>query len=191
MTPDPDQLLLIGTIGRPHGVAGAVTVRPETDDPTRFGSLERLFVGPSAGGARLAEVASVRFQPYRGGGTTVLLHLAETASREDAEALRGLEVYALVDDLPPLEDGEAYIHDLIGLAVVELDPDGAPSAEPLGEVVDVYEAGPALLLAVRREGRPQVLVPDVPEIVREVDLDAGRILVALPDGLLDIDGAAS
>ena len=94
-------------------------------------------------------------------------------------------MFAHEDDLPPLDDGEVYLHDLIGLAVFEVGEDEQPHEAPLGTVRDVLEGGAQLLFAVARKGESDVLVPDVPEIVRAIDLDAGYILVALPDGLLD------
>jgi 16S rRNA processing protein RimM len=173
----------MGRCGRAHGVRGEVKVFPETDDPARFGALRRVFVGPSAGEARAHEVARARFQPQKG-RTLVLLDLADVRSREEAEALAGQYVYAAEEDLPALEAGEVYLHDLIGLAVWTVGEDGAP-AEAVGTVRDVLTGGAQLLLTVARDGAPDVLVPDVPEIVRDVDVPAGRILVDPPEGLFE------
>ena len=181
---NPDGLVLMGRCGRAHGVRGEVKVIPETDDPDRFRALRRVFVGPSAAEAEGYDVESLRFQPVKG-GTAVVLRFAGRPTREDAEALRGLGVYAREADLPPLEEGEVYLHDLVGLRAVEVDDDGAPTGTTLGTVRDVLEGGAQLLLVVAREGRPDVLVPDVPEIVRAVSLGAGEVRIAPPEGLFD------
>ena len=179
----PDNLLLIGRCGRAHGVRGEVKVFLETDDPAVVTALGRVFVGPAAEEVQEYVVGRVRLQPQKG-RTVVILHLDGIASREDAEALTGLRVYAAEEDLPELEEGEVYVHDLIGLTVVGADEEGIP-IEPLGTVRDVLEGGAQLLLVVARDGEPDVLVPDVPEIVLDVDVDAGRILVDPPEGLFE------
>ena len=128
----------MGRIVKPHGVLGELKVAPETDDPDRFHdletihvgpdkddperflSLERVFVGPDEGSTTSFDIVSVRLQPSRF-GITVLLKLEGISSREAAEALGKQRVFASQDDLPPLEDGEFYYSDLIGLAVETLD----------------------------------------------------------------------
>ena len=172
-------LLLMGYFGRAHGVAGEVKVFPETDDPQRFLALERVFVGPSADQARSYAVESVRFQMLKG-RTIVLLKLAGILSREDAETLSRIGVYASRAHLPPLEDGELFVHDLIGMEVVE-----EGGGEVIGAVRDVLE-GAQRLLVVARAGRPDALIPDVPEIVVDIDVDQRRITVDPPDGLIDM-----
>ena len=179
-----DSLLLMGRCGRTHGVRGEVKVFPETDDPDRFLALDRVFVGETLASATERVVERVRLQPQKG-RTIVLLHLDGFTTPEEADALRNLSVFAHEDDLPPLEEGEVYLHDLFGLAVVEVDENNEPATEAVGTVRDVFDAGAHRLLVVAREGQPDVLIPDVPEIVLEVDLDAARILVRLPDGLLE------
>ena len=127
----------------------------------------------------------VRFQ-YPKGRTVVLLSLAGVDSVEAAEDLRGLQVFADPDDLPALEDGQAYLHDMIGLTVVEVDEGGAEVGE-LGTVRDLYD-GSQLLFAIARPDGPDVLLPDVDEFVVRLDLDARRLYVRPPEGLIDDAG---
>ena len=164
-------------MGRPHGVSGEVKVIPETDDPDRLRGLDRLFVGASAESARVRAIAGLRFQPNKH-GVAALVKFEGVAGREGAELLRGQSVYAAEDDLPPLEEGEVFVHDLIGLAVVTEDGDA------VGTVTDVM-LGAQDLLVVKRDGKPDALIPDVDEIVTLVDLDAEQITIAPPEGLLD------
>ena len=183
MSVDPDRLLLVGRIGRPHGVRGELKVQPETDDPNRLVDLDRLFIGETAASAREVAVEGVRFQ-YPKGRTVVLLSLDGVDSREGAEDLRGREVYALDEDLPALAEGEAYLHDLVGLEVVAVDDAGGVVGESLGTVRDLYD-GAQLLFGVQRPDGTEVLLPDVDEFVDRVDLDARRLYVRPPEGLFE------
>jgi len=185
---NPESLFLVGRVTQPHGVRGEMKVRPETDDPERFGLLDRVFVGADATRAARTEreVRSVRFQSMKNGTVAVLLGLADVTTREAAGDLRGQDVYAHEDDLPPLDEGEVFIHDLIGMTVVVVDEDDQPTGETVGTVRDVYETGASFLFAVAREGRPELLVPDVEPVVREVDAEAREIRILPPDGLLDL-----
>jgi 16S rRNA processing protein RimM len=162
---------------KPHGVRGEVKVIPETDDPGRLADLGRVFVGPSPERASVRAIEGVRFQPTKR-GTVALVRFAHVADREAADALRGLGVYAAEADLPALGEGEVFLHDLIGLDVV------TEAGEAVGTVGDVL-TGPQNLLVVRRPGRPDALVPDVDAIVTEIDLDAERVTIRPPEGLLD------
>lgn len=170
-------LLLVGVCGAPHGVRGEVKVIPETDDPGRLIGLDRLWLGPAAASARERAVDSVRLQTTKR-GEIALVHLDGVSTPEEAGTLRHLLVFAHEDDLPPLEDGEVFLHDLIGLTALV---DG----EPVGTVSNVLDATAQPLLVIKRDGRPDALVPDVPEIVAEVDLDAGTLTLTPPEGLLD------
>ena len=160
-------------------------VAPDTDDPQRFDGLDRLFVGRDAASAREVTVDDVRFQ-YPKGRTVVLLALDGVESVESAEDLRGAQLFADPDDLPPLADGEVFLHDLIGLAVIEVDDDDDEVGD-LGVVRDLYD-GAQLLYAIDRPGGAELLLPDVDEFVRRIDLEAKRMYVRLPDGLIDDEG---
>ncbi|HYE94706.1 MAG TPA: ribosome maturation factor RimM [Rubricoccaceae bacterium] len=184
MASDPNALLLMGHCGKAHGVVGEVKVYPVTDDPTRFEDLARVFVGETAGTVREHRVERVRLQPVKG-GALVILKLEGVSDRTAAEGLRSQGVYAHPDDLPALEEGEVFLHDLIGLSVVGVDEAGEPAGSALGTIADVLTGGAQTLFVVRRAGQPDVLVPDVPDIVLDVDVPAGRILIRPPEGLFE------
>ncbi len=179
---DRDQLILIGLVGKPHGFRGEVKVRPETDDPDRYVDLERVFVGANPESARELALDGVRFQHPKG-RTVVLLGFEGVDTQEEVEAMRGDNVYAMQDDLPPLADGEVYVHDLIGLTVIEVDADGNDVAE-IGTVRDVFE-GSQLLYQIRRADGSDVLLPDVDAFVHAIDLDGRRLLIRPPEGIWD------
>lgn len=167
----------MGRIVKPHGVMGELKVAPETDDPDRFHELKTIFVGADEASTSSFDIVSVRMQSSRH-GITVLLTLEGVNSREAAEALNKLRVFASQDDLPPLEEGEYYLSDLIGLLVETV------SGEPVGTVTDVFEGPGQDLLVVQRTDAGKAMVPLVPEIVPEIDIDHSIIRIDPIDGLL-------
>jgi 16S rRNA processing protein RimM len=175
---EPDALLLIGRIGKPHGVRGEMKVVPETDDPERFADLETCYVGPRPEAVTAYAIASVRYQHSKR-GITVLLGLDAIADRDAAEALRGQLVYAHRDDLPALDEGEFFIDDLLDLDVVTTEGDA------VGTIVDVMELPSHPVYVVERPGQPDALIPGVPAFIEEVDLEAGRVVLRPIEGLLD------
>ncbi|SHK09289.1 ribosome maturation factor RimM [Rhodothermus profundi] len=175
---DPDELLLMGYVARAHGVRGAFKVVPETDDPRRFEALETIYVGRSPESVRPVRLRRVQYQPTRR-GLIVLLQVEEITDRDAAQALRGLRVYARQSDLPPLAEGEFFLHDLVGLRVE------TEAGELVGTVVEVLEMPAHLIYVVGRPGRPHAMVPDVDVFVRELDLEGRRLVIRPIEGLLD------
>jgi 16S rRNA processing protein RimM len=104
-------------------------------------------------------------------------------TRSDAEALEGFEVRIPESRRPPPPEGQHYLSDLIGYQVVTKD------GRPLGTVAAWLDPGGPALLEVRR-GEEEVLIPLVPEICLNVDGEAQRITVQLPEGLEDLNRAA-
>lgn len=180
-TIDPDTLILVGICGPAHGIKGEVKVIPETDDPERLLALKQLWIGMDRSAASPFAVQASRLQTTRH-GLTLLAHLEGISDRTVAETFKRRKVYALEEDLPG-DNGEMYVHDLIGLRAMILNEDD--SQTEAGEVVDVLEGIAQDLLVVRRDGLSDVLVPDVDEFVVDVDLDAGILTLRPPEGLFD------
>lgn len=164
--------VLIGTLGRAHGLRGEVNVYLRTDFPDeRFRPGAAVEVGP---GGRAMTVAAAR---WHSGG--LLLSLAGVADRTGAEALRGLDVWARVpDDELPAEAGEYYDRHLVGLAVRD------DSGRTVGRVTGVRHPPGQDLLVVDVAGTER-LVPFVAALVPVVDREAGYLQVAAVGGLLD------
>ena len=175
---NPDALLLMGRIGKTHGVRGAVKVIPETDDPARFADLETVFVGKKLAEVMHHTVVSVRVQPTRR-GPTVVLKLEGIDTMEAAALLRQHLVFAREEDLPPLADGEFFLHDLIGLDVV------TDQGELVGTLKEVLELPANNVYVVARSGRPDALIPAVPTFIDAVDFEGRRLVVRPIEGLLD------
>jgi 16S rRNA processing protein RimM len=169
-----DDTVVVGRIGRPHGVRGEVTVEVRTDDPDlRFVAGAVLRTDPADRGP----LTISRVHWHSG---TLLLRLEGVESREDAEALRNTELLVEVADLPPLEDPDAYYdHQLVGLSVRLID------GSELGEVAEVRHEAQDLLV-VRRPDGPEHLIPFVSAIVPTVDAAGGFVVVDPPEGLLEL-----
>ncbi|MEU4514159.1 ribosome maturation factor RimM [Nonomuraea wenchangensis] len=164
--------LVVGRIGRPHGVRGEVTVEVRTDEPERRFAVGASIATDPAGSGPLV-VAGRRW--HKG----ILLVMFEgVTDRDVAEDLRGTMLVIDSADVEPTGDpDEFHDHQLIGLAVETV------AGEPVGEVEDVLHHGQDLLV-VRREGREEALIPFVKALVPEVDLAGGRLVVDPPEGLL-------
>jgi 16S rRNA processing protein RimM len=169
-------LVVVGRIGRPHGIRGEVTVEVRTDSPEeRFAPGSVLVTEP----ARLGPltVAAARWHSGR-----LLLLVEGVQDRTGAEAMRGAILSSEVDDDQVAEDAEEfYDHQLRGLRVVTV------QGAEVGVVEDVIHLPAQDLLSVRRVGGREVLVPFVQEIVPDIDVEGGRLLVDLPPGLLELD----
>ncbi len=167
--------LVVGRVGRAHGVRGDVAVDVRTDDPERrFAAGSVLDTEPAARGP--LTVADARVHSGR-----LLVTFAGVTDRGGAQALRGLLLVADSETSPAPEDPDDYWdHQLLGLAAVTV------VGEPLGIVEEVLHPPGGDLLVVRREDAAELLVPFVAAIVPEVDLAGGRLLVDPPPGLLDL-----
>ena len=179
MPTDPESLLLVGRIWRAHGIRGEMKIIPETDSPGRFQDLTVIYTGSTAANADPYGVESVRFQPTKR-GPIVIVKLNGIDSREDAESMRKSAVFAREEDLPPLEEGEFFIHDLVGLEVVTVD--GAR----VGSVQDVIDGPAQPILVVAREEGGSAMIPAVDEFIENVDPMGRRITIRPIEGLLDL-----
>ncbi|HWV27896.1 MAG TPA: ribosome maturation factor RimM [Aeromicrobium sp.] len=165
--------VVVGRIGRAHGIRGELSVDVRTDEPDRrFAAGQQL-----TGGRRTFTVESSRHHQGR-----LLVRFAEVTDRTAAEQLTGtlLEVDIDPDEVPE-DDEEFYDHQLVGLSAVA-------DEREVGTVVDVLHLPEQDLLVIEVDGR-EVLVPFVAELVPEVDLAAGRLVVTDRPGLLDPDDA--
>ena len=149
-------LTRLGHLLGPHGVQGGVKLYV-LGDPEQLLGLGRVYV-ETRGWLRVRRTETL--------APGIVLPLSGVTSREGAEELRGLQVYAADSDLPPLEEGSFYYHDLRGLPVY------SPRGERLGEVRDVLDAGHQDLLIVNYGGGESFVPLQAPYV--EVTQSAGR-----------------
>ncbi len=162
--------IVVGRIGRPHGVRGDVSIDVRTDDPDeRFAVGRRLYLAEDGG----SELTVERSRWHSG---RLLLAFAGVGDRGAAEELRGLLLYRDAGDRID-EPGAWYDHDLIGCAV-------RTDAGPVGTVVDVLHLPAQDVLSVELRDGTVRLVPLVAELVPRVDIGAREVVVADRPGLL-------
>ena len=171
--------VVVGRIGRPHGVRGEVTVELRTDEPDRRYSDGAVLTVRTAPGRPAPRHATLTVAGTRWHQERLLVRFEEFTDRDTAEQGRDwlLEVVVPADSTPA-EDDEFYDFQIVGLHVVT--EDGTPA----GTVRAVLHPGSQDLLVVAREGREDALVPFVSALVPEVDLAGGRVVVADRPGLL-------
>jgi 16S rRNA processing protein RimM len=174
--------VVVGRIGRPHGIRGEVSVEPRTDEPDRRFVAGAVLAteaprGPAPTGAQRPQALTVKASRWH--QDRLLVTFEELADRTAAEGARGLVLLADVPEGARPEDPEEfYDHQLVGLRVVTTDGDD------VGELTQVVHGSAQDLLVVRTTDGRDAMVPFVSALVPEVDLDGGRVLVADRPGLL-------
>lgn len=163
------RLVSLGKVTGAHGVKGALKVGTADPAPELFLALGEVEIGATR----------YRVLAAKAGRRHVLIQVDGIATREEAEALRGLVVQAEARRFPPLPPGEYYYFQLLGLAVVDF-----ANGRVLGELAEII-ATPAHDVYVVRDGEREILLPAVEEVVLEIDLTTGRMTVQPPPGLLE------
>ena len=163
------RFLASGRVTKPHGVQGEVRVELMTDLPERFKWLKTVYVGER--NPRPVAVESVRFHQE-----FVLLKLAGYPTRTEAEALRNELLQVPEEEAIPLEEGEYFLHQLLGLEVQTED------GQSLGRLTDVLETGANNVFVVSGADGEH-LIPDIPDVVQAVDVAGGRIIIRPLPGL--------
>ena len=162
------EYIVIGRVTRAHGLRGQVAVAYETHWPERFLALQRVFVGE----ANLPiGVAAARLTPRY-----ALLSLIGVETRREAEALRGLWVKVPRAEAMRLGEGEFFVHQVVGLAVV------TRAGELIGHVQEVLFTG-ANDVYVIETATGELLLPAVEDVIHEVNVADGRLIVSVPLGL--------
>ncbi len=169
------QWLIVGRVGKPHGVHGGVLVDIETDFPERMTAGIEVGLGPEEGPERMVGVHSVRYHRGRW-----LIEWVGIRYRDEIDKWRGLYLFLPEQSLDQLPEGYFYEHHLIGLEC------RSPDGENLGTITGL-DLDPGQIRAIIRRGTREFLVPWVPEIVCNVDVEAGVVVLDAPRGLLDDD----
>jgi 16S rRNA processing protein RimM len=165
-------LLVVGHVGKAHGLRGEVLVHVRSDEPEERFVPGAVFV--TASGKLTLE--SLRWHQGR-----VIAQFEGVHDRDGAEALRGTELQVDSASLvPPDDPDEFHDHQLVGLRVVSID------GTDLGSVDRIDHAPASDLLVLAKAGGGTALIPFVSQIVPTVDLAAGRVVVDLPEGLLEL-----
>ena len=163
----PERLVLVARVSGAFGVKGEVRIRTYTDNPLavlNFRELSRVNGQPG--------LTLVSGRSFKEG---LIARAKEISTKEEADALKGLDLYAPRSALPPAEDDEFYLTDLIGLRAE------APDGSALGTVKSVQNYGAGDVLEIEAPGRgPSWMVAFTAETAPEIDTDGGRIVVIRP-----------
>lgn len=172
------EFVTIARVLRPQGRRGEVAAELHTDFPERFAERKRLYALTESGDHRQLELESAWLHKSQ-----VILKFHGVDDITAAETLTGCEIQIPGSERAELEPGSAYISDLIGCSVADI---GVNQRE-LGTIQAVqFGAGEAPLLVVK-SGSKEYLLPFATEYVRKMDLEAKRLELALPEGMLDLD----
>jgi len=167
--------VVIGEITRPHGVRGAVKVVPHTDYPQRFDSLAEVYVVADDSEPELMSFSLVSKQTDQ-----LICRIGGASSRDAAEKLRGKLLLVPREEAVQLPPGHFYIFDLVGLAVYTED------GQHLGRLKEVLQPGANDVYIVEpADGEGEILLPAIKDVVLDVDLLGGRMLVRLLPGMLE------
>lgn len=164
------EFLIVGQIVRPHGVRGEVGMKLLTAYPERLPAIETLYLGEA-------------YQPYqvsrmRRHSEGMLIQFRGVNDRNDADVLRGLMVHIHIDNAVPLEDGEYYLFQIEGIRVV------TDAGDELGRLTGLLETGANDVYVVTTPEGREVLLPAIPDVIRNVDVSAQIMTVHLIDGLI-------
>jgi 16S rRNA processing protein RimM len=183
--PGPEYAI-VGLIRKAQGIKGEVVVEPFTDKPdVVFASGSRVFAGTTDGDLAVThdvmgqdEIPTLTIassKPFKKG---MIVQFEELRDRDSAELWRGRYLLAPFSELPPLEEDQVYLHDLVGMKA-----DGV-KGEPIGTVSTYYELPQGIMLDLQTR-RGSVLVPYRPEVIARVDVEARPIVIDDKLGFLE------
>lgn len=165
----------VGRVVKPHGIRGEFSMRLHADSPLLFDEIGSLFL--SFGKGRPKRYAIIKWRRHKG---MVLMLLEGIDDRDRAEKLRGADILVRTSDLPEPDEDEVYLYELEGLDVEQED------GTPLGVLSGFIETPQQETWAITTPEGKELLLPAVSEFVLDIDLDNRRIVVELPEGLLDV-----
>ncbi len=170
--------LQVARIGKPHGIRGEVTVQVLTDAPgDRFVPGTEFVVEPASAGPLIVESA-------RWNKDILLLAFEGIETRNQAETLRGAKLFIETEELDEDDDEGWYEHELVGL-------EARVGSQVVGKIAALHTLPVQDLLVVETPDGKEILVPFVEQIVPEVNVADGFVLLTPPDGLFEVnDGEA-
>jgi 16S rRNA processing protein RimM len=163
--------LVIGYLRRPHGVSGEIIMDLHTDFPERIKSGRKVLIGEKH---QPNTLDSVRVH-----GNGLLVRLQDVNTPEDAGKYRNQWVYVKASEVPPLPEGQHYQYEMIDLDVVD------DNGNLLGKLVEILETGANDVYVVRNDSGKEILLPAIPSVILNVDMNQRSMKVHLIDGLIE------
>jgi 16S rRNA processing protein RimM len=177
--PEQPEYLTIAQISAPFGLRGAVKATIRTDFPDRFEQLEEVFIAPPGASGIVnwerKPLLSAKLQNEK----VVVLRFEGLTKVEQVESLRGYNVAVPFSETVPLPEGEYYVFQIIGLDVY------STADVFVGKIVNVERMPANDVYTIRGPlSKNDVLIPAIKDVVKEIDLDAGRMTIELLEGLI-------
>jgi 16S rRNA processing protein RimM len=163
--------LAIGFLRRPHGVSGEIIMDLHTDFPERIKSGKKVYVGEKH--------EAVTFENVRVHGGGLLVKLLGYDTPESVGRFRNHWVHVKAGEVPPLPEGQHYKYELVGLSVIE------DTGKTLGELVEILETGANDVYIVRDDAGKDLLLPAIPSVILDLDMESRTMKVHLLDGLIE------
>ncbi len=167
-----EQYLRVGVISSTHGLKGEVKVFPTTDDPERFRKLKKVYLDTGKDYMPL-KITGVKFFKNQ-----VILKFQEFQDINEIEKYRGRDLLIDREQAVPLAENENFIVDLIDMDVYD------EEENRLGTLTDVLQTGANDVYVVETEEGKEILLPAILSCILEVDVEAAKMIVRIPEGLL-------
>ncbi len=162
------QKIAIGKIVNTRGLKGELKILPMVDDLDLFEHISYVIIDD-----KRYDIEGTKYFK-----NTAILKLGGIDSIETAELYKTKKIYLMEEDLPALEEGFYYVKDLLGLTVETED------GEALGKIVDVFKTGSNDVYTVKPENGKEIYLPAIKDVVKKIDLEEGKVLVTLLEGLI-------
>lgn len=169
--PGEPEFLVVGKLGKPHGVHGEIMMYVYTEFPERLVPGDVVYIGEEHHPLRLTGV--------RSHAKGLLLSLAGMEDRETVAELRNSLVQVLTADRPQLPQGQYYQHQLLGLKVVDEDN------MQLGHITGILETGANDVYIIQDKSGREVLIPAIESVILDINLELNQVRVHLLPGLID------
>ena len=150
-----DKKIIIGKIGAAHGVRGDMKVYPLTDFPDRFNTIKKAFIDDKE-----INIISTRYQ-----NNFVVMKVKDVNSREEVARYTNKLLKINRSDVPPLNEGEYYSFDIIGLKVINQDD------VVLGEIIEILKTGSNDVYITKTPEGKQLLIPALKKVVTEINIE--------------------
>ena len=170
---EPACLVSVGKIARTHGIRGALKIYPYGESLAAQAAGEKFFLRPKDGDSFTVTLIDFRVQ-----GKMLVCRFEELTDINGAQPLVGKEIFLPEDRIPPASEGEFYHYQLIGLDIETRD------GQSLGILRRIIETGSNDVYVAELEGR-EILIPAIEDVICEIDLEGKRMVVELPEGLVD------
>ncbi|WP_027186087.1 ribosome maturation factor RimM [Desulfovibrio inopinatus] len=172
--------VVVGRVAKPHGIKGEFRIQSYADSPSFFSGVETIFFGSETRGAHVdpKPYKLISARPHK---ENVLAVVEGINDRNDAERLRGFDVFVRAEELPLIDDDEVYLHEIFGFDVINVQDNTR-----IGILNGVLEMPQQEVWSIGTDSGKEVLFPANEETVVAIDLDEKTVSVDPPEGLLEL-----